>query len=74
MQILKRMSNKIITIDVESKDTIGSVKLKIQDIEGTSSDQQRLFFAGKQLEDNRILSYYKIKKDSTLYLFQKPRD
>ena len=66
---VKTLTGKTITLEVQPSTSIDALKLQVQDTEGgCPPDQQRLIFAGKQLEDGHTLSDYNIKSGSKLDL------
>jgi ubiquitin len=69
MQIfVKTLTGKTITLDVEPSDSVENVKAKIQDKEGISPSEQKLYYIGRQLVDDRGLSDYYIKNRSILHI------
>ena len=74
MQIfIKSISGKTTTYDVETTDIISFIKNKIQHKEGIALGQQRLVFAGKQLDESKTLAYYNIQNQSTIHLLLRLR-
>lgn len=69
MQIfIRTLNGKSVTIECESTDTIDSIKSKIEDKEGVQKNEQRLIFAGKQIDDNVTLEDAGIENLATVHL------
>ena len=68
ISIKAALTGKITTLEMDRRETIKSVKTKIQDKEGIPPYQQRLIFAGKSLKDDLSLSHYSIKMESIIHL------
>lgn len=66
---VKTLTGKTVYINCDiDTNTVADFKCMVQYTEGVPPDQQRIIFAGRQLEDNKLLSDYMISNNDTLYL------
>ena len=65
---VKSINGKSRTLDVNTTDTIASIKQQMAEKEGVAAEEQRLIFAGKNLDDTKTLQDYNISAESTIHL------
>ena len=65
---IKNLRGNSTTLDIEGTETVAELKWMIEEWEGIPGKEQRLVFAGKELNEERALSDYNIKKGSTIHL------
>lgn len=70
---VKSISGKTRTLTVSRTDTIAQIKAQIRDKEGIAPEEQRLIFAGKNLEDTKTVADYNLTADTTLHLVLRVR-
>ncbi len=70
---VKTLAGRSITLDVDPSEYVDSVKRRLQEKEGIRADEQRLIYAGKQLDDKRTMNDYCIKQESTIYMVLRVR-
>jgi uncharacterized ubiquitin-like protein YukD len=65
---VKTLTGKDIAVEIGLGETVAKLKQLITDKEGLPAEQQRIIWAGKQLEDEKKLSDYSITDGSTVML------
>ena len=65
---VKTLTGKEIEIDIDLTDTMQRVKERVEEKEGIPPVQQRLIFAGKQMNDDKTAKDYNIEGGSVLHL------